>query len=88
MTIVPSIQRRGVSLLPTSIRSKPGLAVAIAFLVLIVVVAASASFLPYDAYRQDLLHRNSPPVGTTYSGPTSWDVTCWLVLRSEPVSHW
>ncbi len=61
MTMVPSIQRRGVSLLPASIRSKPGLAVAIAFLVLIVVVAASASFLPYDAYRQDLLHRNSPP---------------------------
>jgi ABC-type dipeptide/oligopeptide/nickel transport system permease subunit len=61
MTMVPSTQRRGVSLLPASIRSKPGLTVAIAFLVLIVVVAASASFLPYDAYRQDLLHRNSPP---------------------------
>ncbi|MGN7735386.1 ABC transporter permease [Ensifer sp. 22564] len=61
MTIVPSTQRRGVSLLPASIRSKPGLAIAIAFLVLIIVVAAYASFLPYDAYRQDLLHRNSPP---------------------------
>ncbi|PSS60137.1 ABC transporter permease [Ensifer sp. NM-2] len=61
MTMVPSAQRRGVSLLPASLRSKPGPAVAVAFLVLIVVVAASASFLPYDAYRQDLLHRNSPP---------------------------
>jgi len=59
-TLVPA-RRSGVSLLLASIRSKPALAVAIAFLLLVIAVAASASILPYNGYRQDLLHRNALP---------------------------
>ncbi|WP_119302297.1 ABC transporter permease [Dongia deserti] len=39
----------------------PGLTASLAFLVLIVGLAILAPLLPYDAYRQDVLHRNELP---------------------------
>jgi ABC-type dipeptide/oligopeptide/nickel transport system permease subunit len=61
MTMSLSAPRKIFGALPAFVRGRPGLAIAITFLVGIVVLAALASLLPYDAYRQDLLHRNSPP---------------------------
>jgi ABC-type dipeptide/oligopeptide/nickel transport system permease subunit len=43
------------------LRKRPGLTLSIGFLLLLVAVAIVAPFLPYDAYRQDILHRNAPP---------------------------
>lgn len=61
MIMLQSIRRRAFPTLPVFLSNKPGRIVALGFLVLIAVVAASASLLPHDAYRQDLLHRNSSP---------------------------
>lgn len=42
-------------------RRNPGLAIALAFLLAVFLLALFSSFLPYDAYRQNVLIRNSGP---------------------------
>jgi ABC-type dipeptide/oligopeptide/nickel transport system permease subunit len=47
-------------------RRKPTLAASIVVLLLVLAAALFSSVLPYDAYRQDILHRNQPP------SPSHW----------------
>src|SRR6202012_5497673 len=51
---------RGASLL-TFVRRNPALAASMLLLALVVASALLSPVLPYDAYRQDILHRNAPP---------------------------
>ena len=48
------------SFLPAA-RRKPALVASIAVLLAVLAAALFAAALPYDAYRQDILHRNQPP---------------------------
>ena len=58
---------RGASLL-TFVRRNPALAASMLLLALVVAAALLSPVLPYDAYRQDILHRNAPPSAAHWLG--------------------
>jgi ABC-type dipeptide/oligopeptide/nickel transport system permease subunit len=43
------------------VNRRPSLALSLLFLAFVVVAAVMSPVLPFDAYRQDILHRNAPP---------------------------
>jgi len=58
---------RGASLL-NFMRRNPALATSILLLAIVVAAALLSPVLPYDAYRQDILHRNAAPSATHWLG--------------------
>jgi ABC-type dipeptide/oligopeptide/nickel transport system permease subunit len=49
-------------------RQSPALAVCLLFLTLVALLAIAAPFLPYGAYKQDILHRNALPSAVHWLG--------------------
>ena len=60
-TAAASVPPPSAARLLLAARGKPALAASIFVLVLVLAAAIFSSILPYDAYRQDILHRNQPP---------------------------
>ena len=51
----------GLARLGRSARARPALTVSLLLLLLVVALAVFSPLLPYDAYRQNILHRNEVP---------------------------
>jgi len=54
--------------LVTHARQNPALSLGLAFLALVAILALGAALLPYDAYKQDILHRNALPSSAHWLG--------------------
>jgi len=63
-----TVQGAGGNHLVAFVRYNPTLAISLVVLALVVMIALLSSLLPYDAYRQDVLHRNAPPSAAHWFG--------------------